>query len=202
MGNNRINLTEVKGFWDWFSQNCQKFGSNFENTILLDELDERVNKLGDFSWEVGPGRVKENLLVISPNGNLDLLQDTREIIANSIECSDWEYYYAKPPKQWDLIFDFEMSDGNQIEIDASQWTYVLLKYADGMFTIIIKGQHLKQLNDDNKLTAAEIVLDGVLGEEIRIQKICEIDVVEEFESSYQNRASNIKELPNHFKTVA
>ena len=58
-----------------------------------------------------------------------------------------------------------------MEINASQWKYVLLRYEDGMFEVIIKALHLKQLEDNDKVTVSEIVLDGILDEELRIQTI-------------------------------
>ena len=78
-------------FWEWFSANCQNFGVDFDNIRLLESLDNWVAQLGDFSWEVGPGKVKDNVLVISPNANKELLQDTKLIIDSAVECDGWEY---------------------------------------------------------------------------------------------------------------
>jgi hypothetical protein len=196
-----LNILEIKNFWDWFYKNCQNFGNNFDNTVLLDELDDWIRRLGDFSWEVGPGKVKENALVISPNGDLELLQETKEIVGNARDCIGWEYYYAKPSKEWNLVFDFETEDENVVEINASNWQYRLLKYEDGMFAIIIKVPNLSRLSNTDKLTTAEIVLDGILGEELRLQTICEIDVEEEFKKPYQSKASDINNLLVHLKSV-
>jgi hypothetical protein len=190
---------KISQFWEWFFKNCKDFGVNFDNAILLAELDDRISKLGNFSWEIGPGREKDNALVISPNGDADLLEETKEIIKKARNCSGWEYYYAKPPKKWELVFDFETSNETFIEVNASEWQYVLLQYEDGMFEIIIRATNLNGLNETDKLTAAEITLDGVLGEELRMQAICEIDVVEEFEEIYKGKASNIKSLPDHVR---
>jgi hypothetical protein len=193
---------KIRQFWEWFSQNCHDFGVSFDNTILLSELDDWISRLGNFSWEIGPGKTKENALVISPNGDIELLQETKEIVKSARDCNGWEYYYAKPPKEWELIFDFETTDETMIEVNASEWQYCLIKYEDGMFEIIIRATDLNGLHDTDKLTAAEITLDGVLGEELRMQTICEIDVVEEFEETYQKKASNIKNLPDHLKAIA
>jgi hypothetical protein len=198
---NKVNKHTINEFWFWFSANCQNFGKNFDNVILLDELDNMVSQFGNFSWEVGPGKSMDNALVISPNGNLGLLPYTKEIIAHAKECTGWEYYYAKPPKEWELIFDFATIDGELIQINASVWEYVLHKYKDGMFAIIIKSPLLSLLNNGDKLIASEIALDGILGEEMRMQTIDEIEVVEEFEKLEQNKASNIKDLANHFRKL-
>ncbi len=196
----RLNDYEVIEFWNWFTRNCQDFGSNFENTPLLEELDIQIGRLGNFSWEIGPGKIQENSLVISPNGNLELLPFTKKIIASSRNCLGWEYHYAKPPKDWELKFEYAMSSGEELIVDASKWKYVLLRYDDGMFQIIIKSQHLTRISHEDKLAIAEIALDGILGEEMRMQTIAEINLVEDFQSSYGNEAGNISDLLNHLKS--
>ena len=106
------------------------------------------------------------------------------MVKNAQHCSGWEFYYAKPPKIWELIFDFETSNGTFIEVNVSAWQYVILKYDDGIFETIIRAPNLNALCETDNLTAEEITLDGVLGEELRMQVICEIDVVEKFEDIY------------------
>jgi hypothetical protein len=198
--NNRLNNSEVVEFWNWFTKNCQDFGSDFDNTSLLEELDVRIKRLGNFSWEIGPGKTQENSLVISPNGDLELLPFTKKIIASAKNCERWEYYYAKPPKEWEFKFEYSISSGVKLEVDASKWKYVLLRYEDELFQIIIKSLHLTYISHEDKLAIAEIVLDGILGEEMRMQTIAEINLVEDFEILYRNKASNITDLLNHLLT--
>ena len=199
---NSVSISKIMMFWEWFSKISKDFGSNLENIDLLDELDERVNELGDFSWEIGPGKIKENLLVISPNGDPELLQETKRIVNHAPPCDEWEFYYAKQPKEWELKFEYNTEDGKQIEIDASEWEYALLRYEDGMFAIIIKASyHLRSLSDDDQLMAAEIVLDGELGEEMRIQSICEIDIVGAFDTSQESNAGEIRGIANRLKKL-
>lgn len=199
---NTASISEIRMFWEWFSKIRKDFGPDFENVALLDELDGWVNKLGDFSWEIGPGKIKENMLVISPNGDPELLLETKRIVSNAPPCDEWEFYYAKQPKEWELKFEYNTEDGKQVEIDASEWKYVLLRYEDGMFAIIIKGSyHLRPLSDDDQLMAAEIVLDGELGEEMRIQNICEIDIVGAFDSSQESNAGEIRGIADQLKKL-
>lgn len=197
----KVKMLLVDKFWNWFSENCRNFGPDFSNSQLLMELDSRVRQLGDFTWEVGPGKIHDSALVISPAGNIDLLPTTKEIIQNARKCEGWEYYYAKPPKEWGLIFDFQTAGEGNFSVNASQWEYVLLQYEDGMFEIIIKAPELKVLNEDDQIAAVEIVLDGVLGEEVRLNKIDAIEVVVEFEKEYRGKAGKIEHLAAHLKTL-
>jgi len=88
-----------------------------------------------------------------------------------------------------------------MDVNALQWEYVLLEYEDGMLEVIIKAPELDHLDDSDRQVAAEILLDGLVGEEVRIQRICVIDVVETFEEPYQKKASEIKNLSDHIKSL-
>jgi hypothetical protein len=66
-----------------------------------------------------------------------------------------------------------------------------------MFEIIIKAPDVEALNVDHRVTAAEIVLDGILGEEVRMNKIDTIEVVSEFEKVHQSKAGKIQYLAAH-----
>jgi len=188
---------KVDEFWAWFHENCRKFGDKFDNKHLLHELDLRISTLGPFSWEVGPGKFQENSLVISPNGDLEVLEYSKAVIGKAKQCPGWEFYYAKPPKEWDMKFDYSVNEDRVEPIDASLWQYVLAKYEDGTFEIVIKSYPLLELNDQDKLSVAEIVLDSILGEEIRMKLISFIEVVDEFEDGSKHGINSIILLADH-----
>lgn len=194
----KLNRDAVNEFWHWFSANCQDFGHSFDNVSLLNELDTWVQKLGDFTWEIGPGKTMKNALTLSPGGNLELLPYTKEIISIAQGCEDWEYYYARQPKEWEMIFYLERKNGNTVEINAARWEYLSLRYDEGIYTILLKFVQSEQLSDDDKLLAAEIAIDGMLGEERRMLFIDEIEIVEEFEAPNKKNVSSFKDLAPHF----
>jgi len=200
MATNELDKRLISELWNWFSENHAELEGDFYDDGVMNELDDRISAMGSFAWEIGPGAQSENQLVISPGGDLDLLPYTKQIISYANPIRDWEFHYAKPPKQWDLRFDFERYDRSEIAVDASRWEYVLLKYDDGMFEIIIKATDLKQLDEDEKHIAAEIALDGILGEEVRMFRICNISVVMEFDSQYRNSSSSINNLGAYVKS--
>jgi len=121
MKTHSLNLPSIYRFWDWFSSNCTKFGQDFTNELLLDELNNRISELGEFVWEIGPGNKSLNQLVISPGGDIEKLPLTKEIIKYAKVLSDWEFYYAKPIKNWNFEFNFEQLDGNILYINAFRW---------------------------------------------------------------------------------
>lgn len=196
-----ISKIDINMFWDWFSKNCIDLGENFDNEKVLTELDDKLMDLGGFAWEIGPGTRCENQLVISPGGDLNLLPITKEIVSYAKIIPGWEFHYAKPPKEWDFLFDYEKDNGEVINIDASNWQYVLLRYEDGGFEVIIQTRDLDGLSEDDKLVASEILLDGILGEEIRMLHISCIDVVKNFDNQHIGKSSAIKYIDSHLKTL-
>lgn len=165
--------SQIAELWNWFTSVANDFGSHFENTSLLDELDHRVTALGPFTWEIGPADDSDdNVLVLSPGGQVELLAETKQIIALAPACPGWQFLAAKPRKRWDR--KFFMGDA---PVDASRWQYVLYRYPDGIYDIVIVAPDLMQFDEQDRLMAAEIVLDGELGEEARITLIHDIEVV-------------------------
>lgn len=192
---------KIVRFWKWFSNHYKSFGEHFENEELLDELNDEIALLGDFAWEVGPGSHTENQFVVSPGGDPELLRLTQEIVAQAPDIPEWEFYNAKPPKQWDLIFDFEDENGATIEINASAWRYQLLKYADGTFEVIIETRDLADLNETDKITVSEILLDGILGEEVRMKYISYIEIIENLKEENLSKHNIMSNLASHFKQL-
>jgi hypothetical protein len=195
------NIDGITNFWNWFSENCQLFGNSFENAQLINKLDEEIVSLGNgqLSWEIGPGINEANALVISPNGNLDLLEYTKTIVAKAKQCNNWEYHFAKPPKHWDLAFEFQTQGDKTIKVDALDWKYILLQYEDGMYGTVICCSNLEKISKSDRLMVAEILLDGILGEEKRIKLIDDIEMVYTFTKAEESKAGNIKDIEKHLQ---
>jgi len=188
------NNSEIELFWRWFSGNQADFGHKFENKELLSELDKQLANLGVHSWEVGPGLYCEKQLVVSPGGELTLLELTNKIVSLAPTINDWEFYPAKQPKEWSLQVNLWTQTGTEVKIDGSIWKFVILKYEDGATEIIMQASNVINLNIEDKITAGEILLDGLLGEENRIRWFQYIDVIDQFDKEYSSQAQNIKEL--------
>jgi hypothetical protein len=68
-----VNSDKIKKFWEWISNHSHEISDNFDNTILLGQLDEWINRLRNFNWEIGPEKngqtaIKLNAnIVINPN---------------------------------------------------------------------------------------------------------------------------------------
>lgn len=181
-------------FWEWFSRRASDFGDSFQNQDLLRELDERVAQLGNFAWEVGPGRSAPNALVLSPGGARDQLVETTAIVAAAPSLQDWEFYPAKPPRPWAPRFELHMEE-REYEVDATGWRSVLLRYPDGAHEVIVEAPNIASLPELYQRWAAEIALDGLLGERRRLEVIDDVSVVSRLSDRENVAAFPIKELP-------
>jgi hypothetical protein len=174
--------TTVDAFWEWFQGVHDSFGDQFENSALISELDRRVNELGDFAWEVGPGHVAPNALAISPGGDRDRLVLAREVVMRAPHVPGWEFFAGKPAKGWMPRFTVDGPDGVAVDVDADAWRYVV-RHERGSRVILVEANNLPTLPTSYRRWAAEILLDSILGEELRLEAFDEVRVVDAFAAS-------------------
>lgn len=196
----RASRSETLAFWDWFASIASALGKHLDNDRILEELDRRVLAFGRLTWEVGPGERRPNSLTISPGGNKMLLPLTESIVGCAPSIDEWEFHCAKPAKNWDLQFELLDSKNKKVNIDARDWRYILLRYPDKKFDVIIQASNLppgKSIQNQ----AGSIVVEGQLGERLSIQYIDKIELVEEFDSEDAGKSSQIQDLPDHFRSL-
>ena len=161
----------------------------------------RVSRLGDVTWEIGPGSNGSNALVISPDGKKELLETTRRIVDLAPEIPGWELHSSRPRRDWDLRFSIEGSSGETIAVDAREWYYVLYKFADGTFDIVVEQSNLDAVDEDERYRAATVLLDGQIGEARRIELIGGIEAVAALNDSDREKASPVKTLADHLNSL-
>lgn len=193
------NSLNADSFWKWFSKISNSLAANVENEELLNELDERVRQLSPgLSWEIGPGRKKDWCLAISPNLNSELLPETDAVVAQAPELPDWEVTSTRPKKDWKGWFEIRREDGSCFSVDSSGWLYVLLRYPDGFYEVLLQHEVASQLSPDERWTAAAIVLEGLLGERTLIDKVQAFDLVSELGPQLSREAKPIQKLGASF----
>ena len=188
---------EINNFWKWFIENESKMRPDLITDKWIQELDNLVNNLGDFSWEIRAGIEKDNLFILSPGGNIDLLKETQEIVNLAPEINSWELHYYKPEKQWDYKFSFLEESGVNKIIDSKKWEYVIYKFKDNSFDIILKADNLESFSMEDKLLAADIVLESILGEKLSLELFQDVEIVENFSDKEMNKKNAITNLKDH-----
>lgn len=171
---------------------------------LLAELDVRVQRLDPkLSWEIGPGLSKPWQMVISPSLNRDLREMAKSIVAASPALRDWEFHSARQPKKWDLKFELEDPKGRvPIELDASTWKFVLLKYPDGKNEILLKAEAQTKLTKKQRKLAATIVLESILGEETLLDCVDDFQLVRELTPRLSKMLRPIQRLRDAVRGVS
>lgn len=171
------NDKDVATFWAWFASIADELGDDLTNEALHDELDARLARLGEIAWELGPGSTAENALAISPDGNPALLRLTQRIVAMAPTLPRWEFHSSRPARAESLEFSISTTAGDEIAIDARSWKYVLYRLPNKTFDIVVEQPNLDGATDDDRYTAAIVLLDGLLGEGKRLLRIGDIEPV-------------------------
>ena len=184
---------EIDDFWNWFKINSVHLHSDNYDTELLSKLDNIISGWG-FGWEIGPGLTQANSLSISPNGDKGLMKQTSKIVDKAPKLDNWEFYFFKQLKE-----NWNKAKIGNINIDASDWTYELLKYPDDKFEILIKADNLNPLDTSTKELAVDLVLTNLLGEKRKIEELDFVDTVNKFEN--QNGITQLKYLPAHLDKI-
>ena len=196
-----IDDRQVQAFWEWLRANARSIASDPENSDLLAELDQRVDLLApQLSWEIGPGASRPWQLVLSPNSDRNLREMARSIVSSAPDIDEWEFHSARQPKDWDFKFELMIgTDGSTALIDASDWTFLLLQYRDGMREVVLKANEIPIMTGEERRQACAIVLESVLGEEMMLDLIGEFELVNELEPSLAGKERPIQSLRSSFK---
>lgn len=195
MENNEKRINE---FWTWFIKYKTYLAPENISDNLISKLDDKILSLGDFSWEIHKGDTEENMLIISPGGDVDLIPETNKVIRLAPKIENWEFRYYKPSKNWDFQLTLYEEDNVKKILDVKDWEYVLYKFRDGTFDIIFKTRNLNSVTKDEQLLIADIVLESIIGEENSLRLIKKIEFVDEFNDVDKQKSNSIKVLKQHF----
>jgi hypothetical protein len=192
--------TRAAEFGAWFASIAERLAANVEDPALLRELDRRIRSLHDeFSWEVGPGKDTDWRLCVSPSLNPKLYEQTKQLVAAMPKVPHWEFFPARQPKEWSGRFQVNTAKNETLEIDASGWRYVLLRYPDGGHEILLQGSGVACLSDEERWHAAAIVLESLLGEETLLTKNVSFELAESLEPKFAVKAKPIQALDQAFR---
>jgi hypothetical protein len=187
-----IRASRIDEFWHWFCEVAAALETNVVPPPLLKELDTRVRNLDpELSWEIGPGLSKPCQLVISPNLSRDLREKARKIVTRAPILPAWEFYAARQRKEWQ--YQLELGDG-RLTIDASGWTFVLLRYPGGDHEVLLKGRDLPPLSGDERRQAAAVALESILGEDLILDRVNQFELVDSLEPRFAEKERPIQSL--------
>jgi len=182
---------EIAGFWEWFSKHHSELAAPSLPQQLIEDLENHLFAIHRLDWEIGPGLGTRNFFALSPRGDEKLLPLTRSIIAQAIKINNWDFYPAKPPRQWDLFFKLDVG-GQEVEVDGKLWEFVAYRFEDGTYDLIFRPNRGHKLPEDYLYWAASIILDGEMGEEKRIELIKNIEIVKSWDETAAKSAQPVR----------
>ena len=193
----------IASFWAWFESVAARLGADFDNATLLDELDARVSALGDVTWEIGPGVREENALALSPDGDREGLALTERIVSMAPSIAGWELHAFRPARPGAAAYQFALrgDSGEEVDVDAGAWRYVLLRAPEEQFDIILEQPTLTTASEDDRYTAGIILLDGLLGERARLLHLRDVACVARLSPAHDAKASPVSALPAHLASL-
>jgi len=192
----------ILDFWDWFSENEKIIKRLFinEDDKLISKISEKVKSINSgFVWEVGPGIKKEQSFVISPNRNKERLILSKEAIQFAPSLEGWEFFSAKPKKQWKRRLETNF-EGKRRLVDFNGWSYFLTAFEGRRFfdiTLVPSSFWIEEIGNLKEL--AGLLVENELGEELLIERIDRIEIEnDEVESS---RLTMIEHLYDHIRSL-
>lgn len=189
-----VKTDAVDEFWQWFQEVAPILHREWNRADLVEALDRRIHELNpDFSWEIGPHGLSDSQLVISPGLNRDLRVEARRVVERAPTVAAWTFFAARQPKEWDYRFQLEVGE-ETIELDASSWHFVLLKYDNGTHEVLLSARDASELSPSERWQAAAIVLESILGEDVILDRLEEFDLVGELPPQLSGRERPIQEL--------
>lgn len=205
---NQANIQpKIDSFWKWFVQMEDRIATFFseesdvDKETLIEAINNRVLDFGLFAWEISAGTNKRFRLVLSPNGDAQRLALSQSIVAQAPSLRDWEFYYAKPAKQWDYVFSIYDDFMMERSIEAFRWEYVLLEYPDDTLEIKIMASNIQFLDKEAQKAAVDLALTNIVGEEAKVNYLNQVSIVAEFEEEYNNISTPIRDFKEHFDEI-
>lgn len=200
-----IEKEKIEDFWEWFANNVNHIKEVLSNDFhggrksLVKTMDNQVLQFGMFTWEMGPLDEQLYFLTISPNGNEELLEISKQIMERSPSFPEWSFNYAKPAKKWDLKFSVFDDFMEEHKIDASSWNYLIEQNKSNDINIVIEAGNLSHLDQETKMTAVDLVVTSLIGEAFKIYNVKGLRVVDAFDPQQISNGKDIHDLATAFE---
>lgn len=202
-----MNPHNISTFWSWFEDNLGRLRAVLQNPAhpdreyVVNGLDQHILAIGMFTWDIETGTTRPWSLIISPNGDRELLELSRTIVEQAPELGDWEFHPAKPRKAQPLQFTVYDEVMDEQPVDATAWRYVLLPAGDGEFSLLVEAGNTAALSDETRQKAADYLVTCLIGEEARIEYVPRMRVVKGLKDEQGAISRPILELWQHLEAL-
>ena len=192
---------KINHFWQWFIKHEKQFRKISDPVATRELLDNQVLQFGVFSWEIGKGQGKPHSFTISPNGNAKMLRRSEAIIGEAPELPDWDFFAAKPPQDWN--FTFEMYDSFMLKqtVDAAEWEFIFELTDDRKLEVFFYAENIDFLDADDKRSAADFVLNQIIGEMDKIYFIESVSFIEILDENQEEDLKLLRDFKFEFEKI-
>lgn len=180
-----LESSQKKKFWHWFELNESRILGLFSNadTNLMEEITMRLKLLDkQLVWEIGPSQNKGQFFAISPNGDRNKLNITRDLILSAYESKIWDFFPAKPKKVWKRKVEQNKND----VFDFNEWKYHLKAFNNREFFDVYFVPPPKHSENKNDLKMMKVFAVSELGEELYLKIIGDVSI--DWNASYDSDA--------------
>ena len=192
---------KINDFWNWFAEHEEKFRIIQDPHAVREMLDNQILQFGAFAWEIGEGKDKPHTLTISPNGNSKLLRRSQAIIGEAPDSKYWEFFAAKPPRDWDFIM--EMYDAFMVKqtVDTAEWEYLFRMTPEFKLRILLYAENIDSFDEDDKKSASDFVVDSIIGEADRIDFVDSIEFISFVDETQEDDIKSLLEMKVEFENL-
>ncbi|MFK8009239.1 MAG: hypothetical protein AB8H03_22955 [Saprospiraceae bacterium] len=192
---------KINDFWNWFVEHEEKFRIITDPHAAREMLDNQILQFGVFAWEIGVGQRKPHTLTISPNGNSKMLRRSQAIIGEAPDLKYWEFFAAKPARDWD--FTLEMYDSFMVKqkIDTADWEYLFRMTPDFKIRILLYAENIDFLDDDDKKSASDFVVNSIIGEADKIDYVDSIEFISFVNETQEDDIKSLLEMKFEFEQL-
>lgn len=192
---------KINHFWEWFVKHEKQFRKISDPVATKELLDNQVLQFGIFSWEIGKGQGKPHTFTISPNGDAKMLRRSEAIIGEAPDLPHWDFFAAKPAQDWNFIFEMFDSFMLQQTIDAAEWEYILRMTHERKLSVMIYAENIDFLDADDKPSAADFVLNQIIGETDKIYYIDSVSFIEVLDENQEEDLKLLTEFKFEFEKL-
>ena len=192
---------KINDFWSWFVEHEEKFRIIRDPHAAREMLDNQILQFGVFAWEIGEGRDKPHTFTISPNGNSKMLRRSQAIIGEAPEMKHWEFFAARPAREWDFILEMYDSFMVKQRVDSADWEYLFRLTPEFKVRILLYAENIDFFDDDDKRSAADFVINSIIGEADKIDYVDSIEFIPFVNETQEDDIKSLLELKFEFENL-
>ncbi|MDE2422180.1 MAG: hypothetical protein KGO49_13490 [Gammaproteobacteria bacterium] len=94
---------------------------------FVELMDRILSGIPNVGWELGhlPNDYGVDQLSLSVINNPLFIKQVEDSISFPIKGDDWVINLGIPPRDWELFFEINTEDGQIVEVEGSEWSWVM-----------------------------------------------------------------------------